>query len=481
MDNLQADIAVIGGGPGGYAAAFYAADLGKKVVLIERGARLGGACLNEGCIPSKALLHATHALPAAGESALRGITFGPAQIDLAKLRGWKDGVLTKLGNGISSLAQKRGVQVVVGKARFTSSHSLAVQTTAGELPVEFTHAIIATGSRPALPRSFNLGHPRVMTSTGALELADIPGELLVVGGGYIGMEMGTVYARLGSRVTVVEALDSILAGADADLSRLVVAYGRKLFKEVRVKTSIRSLTMAGERVRAVMETNGESKEELYDRVLIAVGRVANSGELGLENTQATLDPRGCLTVNDRQQTADPALYAIGDVAGGVMLAHKAARDARVAVEAILGLPETTRHAVVPAVVFTDPEIAWVGLTEAEAKARAVAVEIAKFQWGASGRALTNDRPDGVTKLIIEPQTEQILGVGIAGQGAGELIAEATIAVEHKLTARGLAHVIHPHPTLSETLMEAAESFYGHGTHALPKKKSSRASQQGCQP
>ncbi|NBV22343.1 MAG: dihydrolipoyl dehydrogenase [Proteobacteria bacterium] len=471
MDILQADIAVIGGGPGGYAAAFYAADLGKKVILIDRNTRLGGACLNEGCIPSKALLHATHALPVVQESATRGIAFGPVQIDVTKLRGWKDGVLTKLGNGITSLAQKRGVQVVTGTAQFTSSHSLTVNTAAGEQPVEFAHAIVATGSRPALPRSFDLGHPRVMTSTGALELADIPGELLVVGGGYIGMEMGTVYARLGSRVTVVEALDTVLAGADVDLSRLVVAYGRKLFKEIRVKTSIRSLTVEGERVRAVMEGNGETKEEHYDRVLIAVGRVANSGELGLETTQARRDPRGCLTVNERQQTADPAIYAIGDVAGGVMLAHKAARDARVAVEAILGLPVTTMHAVVPAVVFTDPEIAWCGLTEAEAKARGIAFEISKFLWGASGRALTHDRPDGVTKLLIEPKTERILGVGIAGQGAGELIAEATIAVERQFTARELAHVIHPHPTLSETLMEAAEAYYGHGTHALPKKKS----------
>lgn len=470
MDPIQTDLVVVGAGPGGYAAAFYAADLGRRVVLVERAPRLGGVCLNSGCIPSKALLHAAHAVSAAKESAARGITFGPPHIELERLRAWKDGVLAKLAGGIAQLAQKRGVQVLAGTARFAASDRLLVETAAGPQEVRFAHAIVATGSRPALPRAFDLGSPRVMTSTEALELPEIPGRLLVIGGGYIGMELGTVFASLGSRVTVLEALDTILAGADADLSRLVMAWARKNFAEVRLKARVLGMETAGDQIKVVSEHEGQQKEELYDRVLVSVGRVPNSADLGLEHTRATPDAKGFLPVNERQQTADPAIYAIGDVAGGVLLAHKAAREARLAVEAITGHAGGAAKAVIPAVVFTDPEVAWCGLTEAEAKAKEIPHAVAKFQWGACGRALTMDRPDGVTKLLLDPATERVLGVGIAGHGAGELIAEGVLAVELGATAKDLARCIHPHPTLSESVMEAAEVFYGHATHAFLRKK-----------
>ena len=470
MDPIQTDLVVVGAGPGGYAAAFYAADLGRRVVLVERAPRLGGVCLNSGCIPSKALLHAAHAVSTAKESAARGITFGPPHIELERLRAWKDGVLAKLAGGIAQLAQKRGVQVVAGTARFAASDRLLVETAAGPQEIRFAHAIVATGSRPALPRAFDLSSPRVMTSTEALELPEIPGRLLVIGGGYIGMELGTVFASLGSRVTVLEALDTILAGADADLSRLVMAWARKNFAEVRLKARVLGMETAGEQIKVVSEHEGQQKEELYDRVLVSVGRVPNSADLGLEHTRATPDAKGFLPVNERQQTADPAIYAIGDVAGGVLLAHKAAREARIAVEAITGHAGGAGKGVIPAVVFTDPEVAWCGLTEAEAKAKEIPHTVAKFQWGACGRALTMDRPDGVTKLLLDPATERVLGVGIAGHGAGELIAEGVLAVELGATAKDLARCIHPHPTLSESVMEAAEVFYGHATHAFLRKK-----------
>lgn len=470
MEPIQTELVVLGAGPGGYAAAFYAADLGKRVVLVERDQRLGGVCLNTGCIPSKALLHATHAVSAARESAARGITFGPPQIEVGKLRAWKDGILNKLGAGVAQLAQRRGVQVLKGAGKFTGSDSLVVKTEAGEQVVNFQHAIVATGSRPALPRTFDIGSPRVMTSTGALDLADIPANLLIVGGGYIGMELGTVYAALGSNVTVAEAMDNILLGADADLVRPVLAWARKNFREVRLKAKVTQLADMGEQVRVTMEFDGKTVEELYDRVLVAVGRVPNSDELGLENTKAVLDEKKFIVVNEQQRTGDPALYAIGDVAVGVMLAHKAAREGRIAIAAITGHSGEVKRGVIPAVVFTDPEVAWCGLTEGEAQARGIAVQVVKFPWGASGRALSMDRTDGLTKLIVEPGTERVLGVGVVGHGASELIAEGVLAVENGSTVKDLAACIHPHPTLSETFMEAAEMFYGHSTHTFVRKK-----------
>lgn len=471
MEPIQTDIVVVGAGPGGYAAAFYAADLGRKVLLVERDPRLGGVCMNRGCIPSKALLNASHMITAAKESAHRGISFGQPTIDLDRLRAWKDGILEKLGSGITSLAKMRGVEVVHGRAHFEDSSTLRIETAAGQQYVRFQTAIIAAGSRPALPKAFDLGNPRVMTSTEALEIADIPAKLLVVGGGYIGMELGTVYASMGSEVTVVEAAEAILAGADPDLARPVAAYAKKAFKEVRLKAKVLEMKTAGKQIKVTIEFNGQKLEEYYDRVLVSVGRVPNGGDLGLENTLVQRDERGFIKVDERMATTDPKIYAIGDIAGGIMLAHKASKEARIAVENIAGESgAVNRDYLIPAVVFTDPEVAWVGLTETEAKAKGITVQVAKFPWGASGRALTYDRTDGLTKLIIDPETERVLGVGIVGHGAGELIGEGTVAIEMGATVHDLANIVHPHPTLSETVMEGAEVFFGHATHVFSKKK-----------
>jgi dihydrolipoamide dehydrogenase len=470
MTLLETEIAVVGSGPGGYAAGFYAADRGKKVVLVEKENRLGGVCLNRGCIPSKALLHAAHTLTLARESDHYGITFSPPQLDLAKLREWKNGILRRLGGGVAALAQKRGVQVMYGRGHFEDSNTLRVETSTGQQFVRYQRALIATGSKPAMPRVFDLGNPRVMTTTEALEVEEIPATLLIIGGGYNGMELGTVYATLGSQVVLVEALDSILTGADADLARPVVNYAKKAFKDVRLKTKVLNMATRGKHIMVEMEVGGQPVQELYDRVLVAVGRLPYHEDLGLENTKVTLDEKSFIAVDDYQQTADPSIFAIGDVAGGVMLAHKAAREARIAVDAIVGDTATVSEFIIPAVVFTDPELAWCGLTEAEAKQKAIPVEVAKFPWSASGRAMTFDRPEGMTKLVIDPETERVLGVGIVGHGAGELIGEGVLAVEMGATALDLALSVHPHPTLSETLMECAEVFYGHATHALSRKK-----------
>ena len=470
MDPIKTEIVVVGAGPGGYAAAFYAADLGKKVILIERDQRLGGVCLNRGCIPSKALLYATHQITSALDSEHRGITFAPPTVDLAKLRAWKESILTKLGGGVAQLAKMRNVQVIQGKAYFEGSQNLRVESASGQQFVNYETAIIAVGSVPAMPKAFDLGNPRIMTSTEALEIEDIPENLLVVGGGYIGMEMGTVYAALGSKVTVVEALDNILAGADPDLARPVVAAAKKAFKEIRLKARVLKMATTGKQIKVEMEFDGKKVEELYDRVLVSVGRAANSADLGLENTGVKLDDKGFIKVNNQQQTDDPNIYAIGDIAGGILLAHKAHKEGRIAVEVLTGGSTLNQDIVMPAVVFTDPELAWCGLTEAEAKERGIKYEVSKFPWAASGRALSFDRTDGVTKMIIDPETERVLGVGICGAGAGELIAEAVLALEMGATAEDIALTVHAHPTLSETLMECAEAFYGHATHTMSKKR-----------
>lgn len=471
MELIQTDIVVVGAGPGGYAAAFYAADLGKKVILVERDPRLGGVCMNRGCIPSKALLNAAHVIDAAKEAAHRGIYLGEPRIELDKLRTWKESILQKLGQGIAGLARMRGVTVIHGKGHFEDSTTLRIETADGQKYVRFDKAIVAVGSRPALPRAFDLGNPRVMTSTEALEIPEIPENLLVIGGGYIGMELGTVYASLGSKVTVIEAMDGILAGADPDLVRPVAAYAKKAFKEVRLKGKVLKMATAGKQVKVVSEHEGKTVEELYDRVLVSVGRVPNGQDMGLENTKVERDDKGFIKVDERMATTDPHIFAIGDIAGGILLAHKASKEARIAVDNLAGEGQAVnRDYVIPAVVFTDPEVAWVGLTEQEAKQKGIAVEVAKFPWGASGRALTFDRTDGMTKLILEPETHRVLGVGIVGHGAGELIGEGAVAVEMGATAADLAAIVHPHPTLSETVMEAAEAFFGHSTHVHTRKR-----------
>lgn len=469
MERLSAELIVIGAGPGGYAAAFYAADQGKDVVLVEKDSRLGGVCLIRGCIPSKALIQATHLITEAKESANRGIAFQPPEVDTSRLRSWKDSIVHKLSQGIRSLAERRGVRVLEGRGHFENSDTLRVETDAGQQFIGFENAIIAAGSRAAIPKAWDLGNPRVITSTEALELEGIPERLLVVGGGYIGMELGTVYAALGAEVVVLEALGSILAGADPDLVRPVLRRAKERFRELRLDTRVRKLATKGKQIEVTSEHDGKETAELYDRVLIAVGRRPNSDNLGLENAGIELDERGFIRIDERQRTSAANIYAIGDIAGGVMLAHKASREARIAVDTLLG-DTSVFDAVIPAVVFTDPELAWCGLTEEEAKHRGMQVETVRFPWGASGRAVAMDRPDGLTKLVIEPETERILGMGIAGVNAGELISEGVILIEMGATVRDLAESVHPHPTLSETLMECAELFYGHATHFATRKR-----------
>ncbi len=469
MNSTKAELVVLGAGPGGYAAAFYAADLGKKVILIEQEKQLGGVCLNRGCIPSKALLNATKLVKEAKHSEHRGIYFDKPRIDLDKLRGWKESVLGKLSQGVAQIAERRGVEVWYGRGYFEDSSTLRVETPNGQKFINFQKAIVAVGSRPAMPKAFDLGSKRIMTSTEALEIEDVPEKLLVVGGGYIGMELGTVYATLGSKVVMVEALGSILMGADPDLVRPVLKYAESNFQELRVNTKVAKMETSGKQIKVTFDANGELKSENYDRVLISVGRSPNSSNLGLENTKVKLDDKGFIRVNDRQETSDPNICAIGDIAGGLMLAHKASKEARIAVEVICGENSAFKDIIIPAVVFTDPEIAWCGLTEAEAKQKGIDVKVSRFPWGASGRALTFDRTDGMTKLVIEPETERILGVGIVGAGAGELISEGVLAIEMGATVHDLAASVHPHPTLSETLMECAEIFYGHSTHAYVRR------------
>ncbi len=468
--NIEAEIVVIGAGPGGYAAAFYAADRGKKVILIEQDKRLGGVCLNRGCIPSKALLNATKIMHDVELSTARGIEFSKPAVKLEKLRAWKEGIIDKLAAGIAGLAQKRGVQVLAGRGIFEDSKTLRVETSEGQKWIKFGKAIIAVGSKPALPKAFDLGNKRIMTSTEALEIEETPKDLLIVGGGYIGMELGTVYAALGSRIVMVEAMPSILAGADADLARPVMRFAEKNFKEIRLNTKVSKMATAGKQIKVTVEVGGKLVDELYDRVLVSVGRTPNCADLGLQSTKVQRDDKGFIKVNKQLQTADPDIYAIGDVVGGLMLAHKASKEARVAVDAIFGESTVFENIIIPAVVFTEPEVAWCGLTENEAREKNIEIKVAKFMWGASGRALANDKAEGLTKLIIEPATERILGVGLVGSGAGELIGEGVLAIEMGATAKDLAEAVHPHPTLSETLMEAAEAFYGHATHIYSPKK-----------
>ena len=470
METIKSEILVIGAGPGGYTAAFYAAAKGKKVMLVEQEKRLGGACLNRGCIPSKALLHIAKLIQESKEAEKWGVEFSRPAVQLEKLRGWKESVLEKLGQGIASLAGRRGVEVIQGTAKFEDSKIVCVETSDGSKKIQFDKAIIATGSTAALPPIFDIKDKRVMTSTEALALEEIPKKLLVIGGGYIGMELGTVYAALGSEVVVAEALNGILLGADADLVRLVQERASQYFREIRLNAKILELKAKPEGIAVKMTSGNEEYLEVYDRVLVSVGRVSNSGGLGLEKTKVQLNAKGFIQVDAQQKTAESDIYAIGDVSGGVLLAHKASTEARIAVDAICGDPAESGDRLIPAVVFTDPEIAWCGLSEAEAKAKNVPVQIVKFPWSASGRAMTLDRVDGVTKLLIDPGTEKILGIGICGVGAGELISEGALAICMGAKAKDLARVVHPHPTLSETLMECAEMFYGHATHAYSRKR-----------
>jgi dihydrolipoamide dehydrogenase len=459
-------VAVIGGGPGGYAAAFLAADLGLQVMLIDQEPNPGGVCLYRGCIPSKALLHVARVLGEARQAAAWGITFGEPTIDLGQLVSWKESVVHKLTSGLGELCKRRRVAFVQGRATLQDAHTLLVQTIQGSAEtVRFDHAILATGSRPTSLPGLRLDSPRVLNSTTALELGDIPPNLLVIGGGYIGLELGTVYAALGTQVTVVELTGGLLPGVDRDLVGLVARRLERDFQAILLNTRVVALQEEAQGIRVTL-AGGEVQQtaQVFDKVLIAVGRTPNSSGLGLQTTRVAIDQRGFVQVDEQRRTAEPSIFAIGDLTGEPMLAHKAAHEGRVAAEAIAGHRVAFAPQAIPAVVFTDPEIAWCGLTETQARQQKRHVQVARFPWGASGRAITLDRPEGVTKLLIDAETERILGVGIAGYGAGELIAEGVLAVEMAALASDMKLSIHPHPTLSETLMEAAEVFFGQSTH-----------------
>jgi len=471
-DTTNLHIAVVGGGPGGYAAAFLAADLGMAVTLIDPEVNPGGVCLYRGCIPPKPLLHVAKLLEESQQSKDWGIEFAAPKIDLARLRSWKESVVKKLTGGLGVLSKQRKVHYVQGRAALENSTTLRVTKSDGtQESLIFDRIILATGSRPAIVPTLKLDSPRMMDSTGALNLEDIPATLLVVGGGYIGLELGSVYAALGTRVTVVEMLPGLLPGADRDLVTPLHKRLEKMFDGILLNTTVAAVKDEGGGIRATFDgPEVKEREKVFDRVLVSVGRKPNSEIPGLEKTRVQVGPRGFIQVNKQLQTDDPDIYAIGDVVGEPMLAHKASHEGRVAVEAIAGHKVAFEPNAIPAVVFTDPEIAWCGLTETEAQRQNREIKVTRFPWAASGRAITLDRPDGMTKLIFDPPTERLLGVGIVGAGAGELIAEGVLAIEMAALARDVASTIHPHPTLSETIMESAEVFFGTSTHIYRPKR-----------
>jgi dihydrolipoamide dehydrogenase len=465
LEASNLNLAVIGGGPGGYAAAFLAADLGMKVTLIDREQNPGGVCLYRGCIPSKALLHVAAVINESRHAKNWGIEFGEPKIDVARLRSFKEGVVSKLTGGLGQISKMRKVQYLRGDASFENSNQVRVKkANGGEDSLSFDRIIIATGSRPAVIPSLKLDSRRMLDSTAALDLQDVPGTLLVIGGGYIGLELGTVYAALGSRVSVVEMTPGLLPGADRDLVLPLHKRLEKIFDSIMLSTTVTAVKEEAAGIRVSFDGKDvKDREKVFDRVLVSVGRKPNSEIPGLDRTQVKVRERGFIQVNKHLQTDDPAIYAIGDVVGEPMLAHKASHEGRTAVEHIAGHKVAFEPNAIPAVVFTDPEIAWTGLTETQAEKEGREVKVAKFPWGASGRAMTLDRTEGMTKLVIDPATERVLGVGIVGAGAGELIAEGTLAIEMAALAKDVALTIHPHPTLSETVMQSAEVFFGTST------------------
>jgi dihydrolipoamide dehydrogenase len=472
---METQVVVLGGGPGGYAAAFMAADLGLEVTLVDREPRLGGTCLLRGCIPSKALLHVAKGMAEARHLAGWGIQFDDPKIDIDALRQRKDKVIATLTDGLKQIAGRRNVRLVRARARFEDSQTLRLEP-AGDRSLEddrvrFEHCILASGSGPTRIPSLELDSPRVMHSRRALDLPDVPRSLLVVGGGYIGLEMGTVYAALGSRVTVVEMTDGLLPGVDRDLVRPLAKKLAGDFEAIHLNTKVAKLTEKEDQIEVTLEGEVDEKAQRFDRVLVAVGRTPQSSDLGLENTKVEVLERGFVRVDRQQRTTDPHILAIGDVAGEPMLAHKAGHEGKVAAEVLAGQSAAFEPGAIPAVVFTDPEIAWAGLTETEARRQERRVETAVFPWGASGRAHSIGRPDGLTKWVIDPESERVLGCGITGSGAGDLISEGVLAIEMGCALRDLVETIHPHPTLSETLGGAAEVFYGTATDIYrPRRK-----------
>jgi len=473
---MHAPVVVLGGGPGGYAAAFLAADEGLEVVIVEADSRLGGTCLLRGCIPSKALLHVAKVLGEVHEMGQDwGVDFGTPKIDIDKIRARKEKVIDTLTGGLAQLSKRRNVKVIKARGKFENSTTLLLEGDDASIPeggrLTFDYCVVATGSVPAMPPSFNIGSSRVMDSTGALALVDIPDKLLVIGGGYIGLEMGTVYANLGSKVSVVEWTDGLLPGADRDLvkplqNRLKTLFDNRIF----LNTKVGSIAEIDNQIEVTFEGPGKFGHERFDRVLVSVGRRPVSQGLGLENTKAQINPKGFIVCDKQQRTADPHIFAIGDVAGDPMLAHKASHEAKVAIEVILGKPAVFDKVAIPAVVFTDPEIAWAGLTDDQAKREGRKVDIEVYPWAASGRAQAIGRTDGFTKWLVDPETHRVLGCGIVGSGAGELIAEAVLAIEMGCEVRDLTESIHPHPTLSETLMNAGEVHFGTATEIYKPKR-----------
>ncbi len=470
--DIECGLVVLGSGPGGYSAAFRAADLGVDTVLVERYAALGGVCLNVGCIPSKALLHAAEVIDAAAAMAAHGVSFGKPKLDLDKLRGFKDEVVGKLTGGLATMAKQRKVRVVQGEGKFVSPHELEVQTAEGRKLVRFGHAIIAAGSQSVRLPIFPWDDPRVVDSTGALDLPDVPAKLLVVGGGIIGLEMATVYAALGSAVTVVEFMDQLIPAADADLVRpLAQRLGKRLQGGVHLKTKVVAAKATKQGIEVAYEGASVPETTVFDRVLVSVGRAPNGKRIGAEQAGVTVSERGFIAVDTQMRTNVPHIYAIGDLVGQPMLAHKATHEAHVAAEAVAGRKSHFDARVIPSVAFTDPEVAWVGVTEREAKDKQIEVKVAKFPWSASGRALGMGRSEGFTKLLFDGETNRVVGGGIVGVHAGDLISEVALAIEMGSEAADIALTVHPHPTLGESVGMAAEIREGSITDLyLPQRK-----------
>ena len=467
--DLSADAAIIGGGPGGYTAAFRAADLGKRVVLIERYNALGGVCLNVGCIPSKALLHAAAIIEEAKSLGTMGVTFAPPQIDLDQMRAGKQAVVNRLTSGLAALAKQRKVQIVTGEGRLEGANQLSVETAEGRVNITFEHCIIACGSSPVRIPSFPHDDPRVLDSTGALEIRDIPARLLIVGGGIIGLEMASVYAALGSRIEVVELQDQLMPGCDIDLVRAFEKVIKPRYDRILLETKVAAMDATPAGIKVVFDGKHPG-EATYDKVLVAVGRRPNGQSVNAQAAGVTVDARGFIPVDGHMRTNVPHIFAIGDVVGNPMLAHKATHEAKTAAEVIAGLPALFDPLTIPSVAYTDPEVAWMGLTETEAKKRGIVYEKGVFPWAASGRALGIHRDEGLTKLLFDPQTHRILGAGIVGVNAGELIGETVLALEMGADMEDLGLTIHPHPTLNETIGLAAEMAHGSITDLMPPKK-----------
>ncbi len=469
--SIETEVVVIGAGPGGYTAAFRAADLGKKVVLVERFPILGGVCLNVGCIPSKALLHVAKVVDEATESADMGVSFGKPTIDLDKVRAGKQSVVGKLTGGLAGLAKQRKVQVVQGEGRFTSANELMVTGEDGDTRINFENAVVACGSSPTRIPNFPYDDPRLMDSTGALELEDIPKKLLVIGGGYIGLEMASVYHALGSAVSVVEFMPALLPGADADLVKPLQKRLQSKLAEIKLNTKVTDIKPQKNGLKVSFEGPDGEASGIYDRVLVSVGRRPNSQLFDAEKAGIEINERGFAVVDEQMRTSVPHIFAIGDIAGDPMLAHKAVHEGKVAAEVIAGMKSAFDPLAIPAVVFTDPEVAWAGVTEAQAKEQDIKYGKGVFPWAANGRSLSLHRDEGMTKILFDEQSHRVIGVGIVGPGAGDLIAEGVLAIEMGADAEDLALTIHPHPTLSETVAMAAEVFDGSVTDIfVPKRK-----------